>query len=232
MIENAFRLGLMVQDTNSDRIADAVCGHVIVPSSPGAAENTAAANLAARLGFETSALTLPIVLSSGSSSVTVASCPQSAATLWIGRESLPATSTHVDPLLSELQVGEGGVFVTEGGLLFAGGDPAGLLAAANDYSAHAPYQWSVSADRLQSISTIVNVRLREQKLPGTVALIGITYQSGQPGIHRAILQVSGTTDRAAIRAALMPPEGESPLHSLFVRELQLRFSKPLLSPSR
>src|ERR1700687_5918372 len=61
-IENIFQMGLMVQDTNGDQIADAICGHIIVPKSPSAAENTAAANLAARMGYETSALTLPIVV--------------------------------------------------------------------------------------------------------------------------------------------------------------------------
>jgi hypothetical protein len=61
-IENIFQMGLMAQDTNGDQIADAICGHVIVPKSPSAAENTAAANFAARLGYETSALTLPIVV--------------------------------------------------------------------------------------------------------------------------------------------------------------------------
>ena len=61
-IENVFQMGLMAQDTNGDQIADAICGHVIVPKSPNAAENTAAANFAARLGYETTALTLPIVV--------------------------------------------------------------------------------------------------------------------------------------------------------------------------
>ena len=44
-IENVFQLGLIVQDTNGDQLADAVCGHVVVTKSPTAAENTAAANL-------------------------------------------------------------------------------------------------------------------------------------------------------------------------------------------
>ncbi len=62
-LEDVFRMGVIVQDTNGDKIADAICGHVIVPKAPGVAENTSAANLAARLGYETSALTLPVVVS-------------------------------------------------------------------------------------------------------------------------------------------------------------------------
>jgi len=61
-LENPWQLGMLLQDTNGDKIADAVCGHIIVPANPNAAENTAAANVAARVGYETSALTLPVVI--------------------------------------------------------------------------------------------------------------------------------------------------------------------------
>src|ERR1700730_7671619 len=80
-IENVFQLGLMAQDTNDDQIADAICGHVIVPKSPSAAENTAAANFAARLGYETSALTLPLVVAA--TDQTGKSCPTEKVNLWI-----------------------------------------------------------------------------------------------------------------------------------------------------
>ena len=35
VIEDVFREGVMVRDANGDKIADALCGHVIVPKSPG-----------------------------------------------------------------------------------------------------------------------------------------------------------------------------------------------------
>src|ERR1700755_3409893 len=92
-IENVFQMGLMAQDTNGDQIADAICGHVIVPKSPSAAENTAAANFAARLGYETSALTLPIVVAA--TSPIAKGCPAEKVSLWIGREALPVGATAV-----------------------------------------------------------------------------------------------------------------------------------------
>src|ERR1700754_2584490 len=82
-IENVFQMGLMAQDTNGDQIADAICGHVIVPKSPSAAENTAAANFAARLGYETSALTLPIVVAATGQATK--NCAAEKSNLWIGR---------------------------------------------------------------------------------------------------------------------------------------------------
>ena len=222
-LEDVFRIGLMVQDTNGDKIADAVCGHVIVPSASGVADNASAANVAARLGYETSALTLPVVVSNAASARTT--CPAPAADIWVGREALPAAAVSaVDPLLAELQIGEGGVFAVPGGILLAGGDAAGLIAAGAAYSAHAPFQWSVTGERLQAIARTVNARLTDQKVPANVVLVAITYQADRAGIHRAVLQVSGTATAAAIRAALMPAEGESPLRSITAGEIQFRFT--------
>ncbi len=222
-LEDVFRLGVLVQDTNSDKIADAICGHVIVPAQSSVAENTSAANLAARLGYETSALTLPVVVSTATPPGKFCATPTT--DIWVGREALPAaTLSDIAPLLTELQIGEGGVFSVPGGLLVEGGDPVGLITAAAAYSARAPFQWSVSGEHLQAIAHAVNTRLVDQKVSATVELIGLTYQSSQPGIHRAILQVNGTATAAAIRAALVPVEGDSPLHGIAARELQLRFA--------
>src|ERR1700733_197096 len=183
-IENIFQMGLMVQDTNDDQIADAICGHVIVPKSPSAAENTAAANFAARLGYESSALTLPLVVAA--TDQTGKSCPTEKVNLWIGRETLAAgVATVADQEIAQFQIGEGGIFNVTGGLLIAGADPGGLLATADAYSARAPYQWSVQGEKLQGIARTINARLESQKVSATVELVGVTYQSGQPGIRRA-----------------------------------------------
>jgi hypothetical protein len=226
-LEDVFRMGVLLQDTNGDKIPDAICGHIIVPAQSTVAQNTSAANLAARLGYETSALTLPVVVSASTPPATPPAkfCATPTTDIWVGREALPsATLSAIAPILTELQIGEGGVFAVPGGLLVEGGDPVGLITAAAAYSAHAPFQWSVSGEPLQAIAHAVNARLADQKVSATVELVGLTYQSSQPGIHRAILQVSGTATAAAIRAALVPAEGESPLHAIGARELQLRFA--------
>src|SRR5262249_11836941 len=51
-----------VRDSNGDGLADLVAARIIVPSDPTIEDVEAAANLAGRLGFETTALTLPVVL--------------------------------------------------------------------------------------------------------------------------------------------------------------------------
>jgi hypothetical protein len=221
-IENVFQLGLIVQDTNGDQLADAVCGHVVVAPSPTAAENSAAANLAARIGYETTALTLPIVVQG--SVPPGKGCAAEKVSLWVGRAAIPAAPDVVDKEVEEFQIGEGGVFSVPGGLVFVGADSSGMLAAANAYSAHAPYQWSTTGEKLQSIAGTINERLTTQRVPVTVELVGVTYQSGQPGIRRVVLQVKGSTDRSAIQKSLTSAEGELPLRDVHAREVKLLFS--------
>ncbi|MHB8412720.1 MAG: hypothetical protein ACYDDI_12360 [Candidatus Acidiferrales bacterium] len=43
-LPNAFASGWMLIDTKGNGIADAVCGHIVVPAEPSVTENTAAAN--------------------------------------------------------------------------------------------------------------------------------------------------------------------------------------------
>ncbi len=195
-LDNAFEKGWMLVDTNGDGIADFVNGHIVVPSSPTAAENAAAANLAARLGYGTSGLTLPVV----------ETAPQAAETgpkIFVGAASLDSrAAAALTPLTSLLGPGEGGVFLTNNNLAVMGSDAPGLLAAATDYASRAPYQWNTPGDTIQSIANEIDKMFAAAKLQATAQLVALTYANKVPGIHRAILRVSGTTDAAAVRKAL------------------------------
>ena len=48
-VADPFATGWMVTDTNGDGIADFIAGKIVVPAQASAAENAAAANLAARV---------------------------------------------------------------------------------------------------------------------------------------------------------------------------------------
>src|SRR5262252_6668526 len=52
----------LTRDTNGDGLPDSVAARVIVPATPALADVEVATNLAARIGYETTALTLPLVL--------------------------------------------------------------------------------------------------------------------------------------------------------------------------
>jgi len=51
-----------VRDTNGDGIPDTIAARVIVPASPAHEDVEGAATIAGRLGYETSAMTLPVVV--------------------------------------------------------------------------------------------------------------------------------------------------------------------------
>ncbi|MBT8488101.1 MAG: hypothetical protein HKO77_03190, partial [Gemmatimonadetes bacterium] len=59
-LATAFDLGVLVADTNGDGVPDFVNGGLVLGPEPTLAEYAAAAEIAARLGFETMALDLPL----------------------------------------------------------------------------------------------------------------------------------------------------------------------------
>jgi len=219
LLEDPFRLGAILQDTNGDQIADIVCGHVIVSGSPSAAENTAAANLAARLGYESSALTLPIVIQGESRAV--AGCPTTGANLWVGQAALPPElQKKVQPVLGSLGLGEGAVISVDGGLAFVAPDPVGLLAAANGYAARAPFLWAVPGDKLSLLAKNINTAFAKASPKVTAETIALVYSEGV-GVRRAILTVQGANDVELVRKVLRPDEG-TPVAFGSVKEVELR----------
>ncbi len=220
LLENAFRVGAIVRDTNQDKIADAVCGQVIVPDAPEASENAAAANIAARLGYESSGITLPIVTTPAGKVKAV--CSPGVVPLYVGKRAIPATdAATIRAIESGLQVGEGGVIAVGRGLAFTANDSVGLLAAADAYAARAPYSWNVPGHKLSSIAKAINVALKAKKVEASAELIGLTYLSNQSGIRTAVLRVTGSADAEAIRKALAPDENSPAARFSSAREIQL-----------
>ena len=224
LLENAFRTGSILQDTNNDKIADAVCGQIIVSESPSAGENVAAANLAARFGYETSGITLPLV--TGPAGKVKTNCSSGVIPVWVGNNAVPSSDVAwMRKTVAGLQIGEGGVFVLGKGLAIVAADEIGLMAAANAYAARTPFAWSVPGDRIQKIAATINAILKEKQLDAKAELVGLTYADNQPGIRRAVLQVSGNADPGALRRALTfdDPPG-SPARFGVLREIQIRMS--------
>jgi hypothetical protein len=56
-----FKPGVVWQDRNGDGAIDFVDARIVLPEQPTSAELAAAADVAARLGFETSAMNIPVV---------------------------------------------------------------------------------------------------------------------------------------------------------------------------
>lgn len=132
-LESVFEPGGMLQDRNGDGVIDALSVRIALDEQPSAARIAAAADVAARLGFETSALDLPL---SGSGDV--------AGTVAIGmdgarRAGIPAAQIPLDGL----STGEGVVALRLRGahpvIVVAGRDDTGTRSAALLLAARLPY---------------------------------------------------------------------------------------------
>ncbi len=187
-LARAFAAGWMLQDTNGNGIADAIRGTIVVPARPTAAENAAAANLAARLAYGSTGLTLPLV---------VAMPPAGAGPrIFVGRAATPPDLWHgVAPMAERLAPGEGGVFAAGNDLIIAGGDDQGLAAAAAGFAAHAPYIWDVPGAKLEAVASEV--------AGARVELAGLVYRTRGSGVARAYLRGAATA-RSLSRALAQP----------------------------
>src|SRR5579883_3404639 len=132
-LSDPFAAGWFVTDTNGDGIVDFIPGKIVVPDHPTAAQNAAAADLAARAGFASTGLTPPVVIAASDDR-------KDGPRIYVGR-----------PAPVELRAEEGGVFVDGTNLIVAGHDDAGLLAAAEAYASRAPYIWRVGGERLANL---------------------------------------------------------------------------------
>ena len=64
-LSDFFTPGLVFQDRNGDGAVDFVDARIVLPEQPSAAEVAAASDVAARLGYETSAMNLPLPVARG-----------------------------------------------------------------------------------------------------------------------------------------------------------------------
>ncbi|HVH56261.1 MAG TPA: M14 family zinc carboxypeptidase [Vicinamibacterales bacterium] len=191
----------LIRDTNGDGIADAVAARIIVPASPTVEDSQAATNIAARLGFETSAFTLPLVLRDN------AAIPANTVPILVGRKNALlqklAQSGAVD--LKPLEPGQGllaavpspsGTGVT---IVIAGGDDEGTLAAANELASRLPRLWNMSGISVPGIEDQVATFLRSRGVePGKPSVTSLVVDSNRRGIAAVhVLLPSGVPARIA-----------------------------------
>src|SRR5262245_47595078 len=154
--------GGLVLDTNGDGVPDLVSGRVVVPATPTVREIRVAANIAARLGLESSAMTLPLVVRD--SSTAIGKMP-----LLLGRSNALVTRLEQQGVvdLKSLQKGQGLIAAVrapsgEGtAIVIAGADDEGTLAAANEFASRLPRAWSVTGATLSGLEDQVTACLKE-----------------------------------------------------------------------
>lgn len=195
-----------VQDTNGDGLADDVVARVILPASPSSADVQAAANIAARIGYETTAASLPITLLDEDLASTQASLP-----ILVGRgnrfvERLVAQG-RLD--LDALAPGQGLVSLVPDAvdgrtaLVVAGADGDGTLAASLQAAARLPHLWNKTGITLDAIEAKALEFLGEQGIPATAAAVTtIVVDADRRGIFdlRIRVEVPATAGEAALAA--------------------------------
>jgi hypothetical protein len=181
-----FELGSLLSDSNGDSVPDLINASLLLGDPATNVEHAAAAEISARLGFETMALDLPLARGVGDGIPIV-----------IGRGGLAASGLSVpgiDP--TSLDAGEGSVSVRtlEGRtwIFIIGGDDEGLLAAARLFAGVLPHTRTLSTAKLERVREDLSDALQLADVEGAViTLTQARTRSGQDGITRLIVTSEG-----------------------------------------
>jgi hypothetical protein len=130
-LADLFKPGPVFQDRNGDGVIDFIDARLALPDKPTAAEVAAAADIAARLGFETTAINLPISRSEGTP-------------LFVGTRALAAAKITLESIgAAGLKAGMGAVVAmtveAKPAIAVFGADDAGLAEAALMFAGHLPH---------------------------------------------------------------------------------------------
>ncbi|MEX2528921.1 MAG: M14 family metallopeptidase [Gemmatimonadota bacterium] len=227
--------GLFLEDRNGDGHIDHVAGRVVVPSEASAAEVAAAANLAARLSFESYATDLDLLLDAGQAAGGAAPGWPGGPVIWIG--DLPE---GVGPGMSvDLAPGEGAIQwlhpssdLPGGGVWINGADATGLLAAADYLSGRHPQVWLTSGSSWKEFAEEVESALGENDTPATLSLERWVVASGRPGVARAEARLAAldSAQAARFRERMVPDSALATLRGLLpegLQRLDIRLTGPV-----
>ena len=190
-----FELGTLVLDTNGDSVPDLVNAALVLGDDPSLVVRAAGAEVAARLGFETMAMDLPLSRDPDGGQVAIV----------VGRSGLEGAdlrSPGIDP--ASLDSGEGAVAVREEDgrtwVLVVGGDDEGLQAAARLFAGVLPHTRTLSTAELSRVRDDLAETLEAGGVAdATVRLTQARVRAGQAGVGRVIAEIE--VDEANLGAA-------------------------------
>ncbi len=182
-----FKVGSVVEDRNGDGVADFANARFVLPASPTEGQIAAAANIAARIGLETTAMDIPVKRGAGPGlaiSVAPASGPD-------------ALALGADEGLVRFTPGE------PSSLLVSGKTDASLMAAAEYVAARLPYAWDVKGATLDKVAADLRAALK----PSGVSPIDVAINEAivtRQAVTRIVIaaKVASAADLVKARAAL------------------------------
>jgi len=177
-----------LEDTNGDGFADSTRLNIELLDAADEAQLAAAANVAARLGFETMSIDLPLAAS-----------PEGP-TVIIGRASPAAqglAGVDAEP--------RGYVFVGDDAATIHvwGDDEAALAAATLWLTGRAPNVWDDDALTLGASSALILNWAQDNDLPvSDVVPAGVALRAGEPGLETLFVDIAVATEAADLSAAI------------------------------
>ena len=168
-LRNTLATGYILQDRNQDSHHDFVRARIVLPASATAAEIATAANINARLAYETTALNL------GLSANTDAGAPMIA----INRNRMA------------LGPGQGAISMIrpDSGVSVDGGDASGLLAAGNYFAARYPSVWAVRGTSWTDVVERVARQLLRDSVRAELSLERIVLDANRRGVASALVRI-------------------------------------------
>jgi hypothetical protein len=250
-LSDLFRAGAALQDRNGDGAIDFVDARIVLPDQPAAAEVAAASNIAARLGYETSAMDIPVRTArrAAPSSSAGKADTDDGATIFVGAKSLAPAGVTVDSIgAAGLKAGDGVVSAfTLGGkpaIAVLGGDDAGMTAASVMFAGHLPFVWDQKGPTADKIADDVKELLGTKGVTAssaaasTIAVRAAAPGAAAEGAERLVvaLQMANGGDVAKAQVALnqlkaaAARDAKRPLSYANVRALRITMRAPGTTP--
>ena len=193
-LERVFDAGLIFQDRNGDEIIDFINSGIVLGHERSESDLAAAVDIAARLGFETMAMDIPMRRDA----------PEGSIGIVVGSAGASRIGLNV-PELDYLEPGVGLVMRADLGgqewLVIAGADDAGTRAAAAAFSGRLPYIGSTSGATLADLTADIEEYLDGEGIPvGAVSVSTIHAEANTDGAFSSVNVVVNLNGPDVVRA--------------------------------
>ncbi|HTK29271.1 MAG TPA: M14 family metallopeptidase, partial [Vicinamibacterales bacterium] len=187
--------GGVLQDRNGDGVIDFVNARIALGPAPTASEVSAGADIAARLGFETSAMDIPLAAKSGAVVIAIGAAGARAAGL---DRPAPALAAG-EGLVESAQTAGGGRVIA-----VLGGDDAGTRAAGEWLAGRLPHVWDPNGPTLDAAAADVRAAFGKASVNATIARVAaVRVHAGAGALERIDLVVSYGSPADATKAAAL-----------------------------
>lgn len=215
---NLFDLDYILEDRNRDSIVDYIRYTLVLPQNPSESEITCAANISARLGYETTSLDFKSI----GHDTDKKSFYETPVIVIGSRNRLIHRTDELEKNAGEgLKPGQGDIcffkhdnFFRKGGVAITGYDATGLLAAGDYFAGRYPDIWTAGGKTYSDVHRHFNQFLSDRNIDDhEIFSSRIVIDHQQPGVKKLVMHIS-FPERAGFDTAsyaikeLIQPKGE------------------------